>query len=55
MSRGKKVIAAIVVLFAIYVVYTSPAQAADIVKSIWHIVVVAVDSLFTFFHALLKK
>jgi len=54
-SRGKKVLWWIVLIFAIYVVYTSPHQAADIVKAVWHLIVVAVGSLFKFFHALLAK
>lgn len=55
MSRGKKIFWWIMLIFAVYVIYTSPHQAADIVKAVWHIIGVAVSSLFKFFHALLSK
>ena len=55
MRRGRTVFWGIVLIFVIYVIYTSPHQAADIARSIWHIITVAVSSLFTFFHALVKK
>lgn len=54
MSRGRKIIGWIIVIFVIYVIYTSPHQAANIGRSIGHIISVAVSSLFTFFKALLK-
>lgn len=55
MTRGRRILGLILLVFVIYVIYSSPAEAASIAKSIGHIIVVAADSLFKFFNALLKK
>jgi len=54
-SRGKRILWIIVLVFVLYAIYNSPTQAASIAKSLGHIITVAVDSLFKFFKALLSK
>ncbi len=54
-SRSKRILWIIVLVFVIYAIYNSPTQAASIAKSLGHIITVAVDSLFKFFKALLSK
>lgn len=54
MNKVKKVLWWIFIAFLIYAVFTSPNQAAGIVRTIWDIIVAAFNSLFTFFNALLN-
>lgn len=55
MNKVKKVLWWIFIAFLIYAVFTSPDQAAGIIRTIWDIIVQAFNSLFVFFDALLNS
>ena len=55
MNKVKKVLWWIFIAFLIYAVFTSPDTAANIVRSIWDIIVAAFNSLFRFFDVLLNS
>ena len=55
MAKVKKVLWWLFIAFLVYALFTSPNQAAGIIRSIWDIIVTAFDSLFTFFDVLLRK
>lgn len=52
-SRTKKVILFLVLAFFIYAIFTSPDLAADIILTIWNILVQAFYALLEFFDSLL--
>jgi len=52
MTRTRRIILLIVLAFVIYAVVTSPAQAADFVKTVFEWLASAVRSVFDFFNAL---
>jgi hypothetical protein len=54
-DKTKKVILFIVLAFFIFVVFTSPTKAADIVANIWDIIVEAFYAILTFFNSLLNQ
>jgi hypothetical protein len=54
-SRTGKVILFIVLAFFIYAVFTSPTKAADIVGSLWGLIVDAFNAILTFFNSLLNR
>lgn len=55
MPRVKKILQWLLVAFAIYAIFTSPNQAADIVKTSAQILVDGAKSIGTFFDALLSR
>ena len=55
MQRVKKIVPLIVLVFFVYAIVTSPAQAADIVHTLWDIIVKGVKGIGGFFDAVLNK
>ncbi|GMA21091.1 hypothetical protein MM440_01350 [Arsenicicoccus piscis] len=55
MSKVKKVLWWIFIAFLIYAVFTQPDRAAEVVRTIWDILVQAVASLGRFFNTLLSR
>lgn len=55
MDRVKKVLWWIFIAFLIYAVFTSPDQAAGIIRTVIDIIVAAFNSLLRFFDALLAS
>lgn len=55
MHRAKKIFWWIVIAFALYAIFTSPDQAANIAHSAWTIIVDSVKNIGHFFDALLQK
>ena len=53
-SRTKKVIGFLIVAFFVYAIFVAPEQAANILQSIWNIIVEAFYALLAFFDALLN-
>ena len=53
MQRVKKIALWGVLTFFVYAIVKSPSQAADILRTIWDIVVQGVKSIGSFFDALL--
>lgn len=53
MQRVKKIALWGVLAFFVYAIVKSPSQAADILRTIWDIVVQGVKSIGSFFDALL--
>ena len=54
-SRTGKIILFIVLAFFIYAIFTSPEKAADIVGSLWGLIVDAFNAILTFFNSLLNQ
>lgn len=54
MTRTRRIIVFIVLLFVLYVIITNPALAADYVQSAFFFLADAVRSVFTFFGELLQ-
>ena len=54
MPPVKKIIMWILVIFAIYAILTSPAQAANIVTTAWDIIWTGVTNIATFFNEIIK-
>ncbi|WP_409484506.1 hypothetical protein [Arsenicicoccus dermatophilus] len=52
--KAKKVLLWILVAFLVYAIIVSPDRAAEIVRTVWDILVQAVESLGRFFDALLQ-
>ena len=52
MVRVRRVLLWLVIAFLVYVVYTDPRHAADIVREGWDIVWTAVNRLISFFNRL---
>lgn len=48
-SRGKRIVAGIVLFFVLYSIYTSPEKSAEVVHSVWSIICTAIVQIFTFF------
>lgn len=55
MTRTRQVLLAIVVIFILYAIYTSPTKSADAVRAIWNVVTTAVDAIFRFFNSLINR
>ncbi|HET7475693.1 MAG TPA: hypothetical protein VFJ97_06660 [Dermatophilaceae bacterium] len=55
MARVKRVLLWLLVAFAIYAIVTSPEQAAQIVRTVWDIILAAFRAIGSFFDALLRK
>jgi len=53
-QRVKKIVLWGVLAFFVYAIVKSPSQAADILRTIWDIVVQGVTSIGSFFDALLN-
>jgi len=53
MKRAKKILWWLVLAFAVYAIFKSPDQAAQIVRTVWDIVVTAFNAIITFFNRLL--
>lgn len=53
MDNVKKVILWVVLVFFIYAIFTAPDQAANIVISIWNVIVAGFNAILEFFDALL--
>jgi hypothetical protein len=54
-TRTRQIILFIVLLFAIYAIYTSPGKSADAVHAAWNVLTTAVAHVFDFFNALLTR
>ena len=54
MTRTRRIIVFIILIFLLYVVITSPALAADYVRQAFFLLADAVRSVFTFFGELLR-
>ncbi|MEO8557397.1 MAG: hypothetical protein ABI474_12085 [Actinomycetota bacterium] len=54
MQRVKKIVLWTVLAFFVYAIVKSPGQAADILRTIWDLIVQGFKSLGSFFDALLK-
>ena len=55
MQRVKKILLWVLVAFAAYAIFTSPDQAADIVRTSWGMIVDGARSIGNFFDALLGR
>ena len=55
MQRVKKILLWVLIAFAVYAIFTSPDQAADIVRTSGSILADAVRSIGRFFDALLGR
>ena len=55
MQRVKKIVPLTVIAFFIYAIVTSPTQAADLVHTIWDIIVQGFNGIGGFFDAVLNK
>ena len=55
MQRVKKILLWVLLAFAVYAIFTSPDQAADIVKTSGSILADGVRNIGTFFDALLGR
>ena len=55
MTRVKKILLWVLVAFAAYAIFTSPDQAADIVRTSWGILADGVRNIGNFFDALLGR
>lgn len=55
MNRVKKILLWVLVAFAAYAIFTSPDQAAEIVRTSWSILADGVRNIGNFFDALLGR
>ncbi len=55
MTRTRRIVLGLVLVFVIYAVVVSPNQSADLVRSIVDLITRAVQALFDFFDALLRR
>lgn len=55
MTRTRQVLLAIVVIFILYAIYTSPGKSADAVHAIWNVLATAVSAIFRFFDDLINR
>ncbi|WP_169735754.1 hypothetical protein [Intrasporangium oryzae] len=55
MGKAKKVILFVVLAFFLYAIFTAPAQAADIVVSIWDLIVAGFNAILAFFNSILNR
>ncbi|WP_199847401.1 hypothetical protein [Janibacter massiliensis] len=51
----KKIVLWLLTIFLVYAILTSPNQAADIVSTVWDMIVTAVRNIGQFFDALLSR
>jgi hypothetical protein len=54
-QRVKKIVLWGLLVFFVYAIVKSPSQAADILRTLWDIVVQGLKSIGSFFDALLSK
>ena len=55
MQRVKKIVLWTLLAFFVYAIVKSPAQAADIARNLWHVMVQGLTSIGSFFDAILSK
>ena len=55
MSRVRKVIGWLIVIYIIYAIVKSPTQAADVVRTTFQILADGVKSIFAFFDSLTRR
>ena len=55
MQRVKKILPLTVLAFMVYAIVTSPTQAADLVHTLWDIIVQGLNGIGGFFDAVLNK
>jgi len=53
--RVKKFVPLIVLAFFVYAIVTSPTQAADLVHTLWDIIIQGLNGIGGFFDAVLNK
>jgi len=54
-QRVKKIVLWTLLAFFVYAIVTSPAQAADIARNLWDVMVQGLTSIGSFFDAILSK
>jgi len=54
-TKSKKFIGFVVIAFFVFVIFTAPQTAADIVGNIWDLIVTAFNAILDFFGALLNQ
>ena len=55
MTRTRRIVVLILVIFAIYAVVVSPNESADIVRSAFTTLADGIQAIFRFFDALLRR
>ena len=55
MTRTRRILLFILLIFAIYAIVNSPRQSADVVRSAFDTLAEAVQAVFRFFDALLRR
>ncbi len=55
MAKARKVILIVVLVFFVYAVFQSPEKAADIVTSIWGVILDGFTAIRRFFNSLLNR
>ena len=55
MQRVKKIVPLTVLAFVVYAIVKSPTQAADLVHTLWDIIVQGIQGIGGFFDAVLNK
>ncbi len=55
MTRTRRIVVFLLVIFAIYAVVVSPDQSADIVRSAFTTLADGIQAIFDFFDALLRR
>lgn len=55
MSRARRILGWVLLIYLIYAIVKSPAQAADLVRTAFEILAEGVRSIFTFFDSLLGR
>ena len=53
--KTKKFIAVVVIAFFVFVIFTAPERAAEIVANIWGLLVAGFNAILDFFNALLNQ
>ncbi|MEO8830588.1 hypothetical protein [Lapillicoccus sp.] len=55
MTRVRKILGWVLLIFLVYAIIKSPAQAADIVRTAFDIIAQGVQAIGSFFDALLRR
>lgn len=55
MNTVKKIVFWVVLGFMVYAIFTNPDRAADILGSIWSLIIDGFDAILRFFNALLNR
>lgn len=55
MTRTRRIVVFILLIFAIYAIVVSPSQSADIVRTAFDTLAEAIRAIFRFFDALLRR